>query len=276
MERLILETCEVQGIPILTLAHEGLERAPAIFLIHGFTSTRTDQVELGYLLARAGCFYVSLDAYQHGERIASPPPWEKHPGVIYPWESGLDRWLRMITEIVPQTARDVSTLIDHFAEDRRADIERVGVTGLSMGGMIAFYLAANEPRIQAAAPIISYPGLTAMWEQFATEAASYPRWKDAMAGVQPEIERDTARVKAVDPFERLASFAPKPLLIVQGDVDTDAPKHTSVALMQKLRPLYAEHPERLRLSIHDGVAHRVSSAMRDVVCQWFRDRLLAG
>jgi hypothetical protein len=36
-----------------------------------------------------------------------------------------------------------------------------------------------------------------------------------------------------------------------------APKHTSVALVRRLRPLYADHPDRLRLSIHDGVAHRV-------------------
>jgi hypothetical protein len=38
----------------------------------------------------------------------------------------------------------------------------------------------------------------------------------------------------------------------------------------------ADHPDRLRLSIHDGVEHRISSAMREEVCRWFTDAFLGG
>jgi hypothetical protein len=76
-------------------------------------------------------------------------------------------------------------------------------------------------------------------------------------------------VKAIDPFDKLRSFYPRPLLMLVGDQDIDSPKKYCVDLYRVLKPLYAEHPERLRLSIHDDAAHRVTSLMIEETSDWF-------
>jgi len=40
-------------------------------------------------------------------------------------------------------------------------------------------------------------------------------------------------------------------------------------MYRALKPLYAEQPERLRLSIHDDAGHELTLAMMQEVCDWF-------
>lgn len=49
---------------------------------------------------------------------------------------------------------DVLRLLDYLASREDADLARVGVTGVSLGGMHAWLAAAADPRIAVAAPMI--------------------------------------------------------------------------------------------------------------------------
>jgi hypothetical protein len=57
--------------------------------------------------------------------------------------------------------------------------------------------------------------------------------------------------------------------MIQGEIDTDAPKYHSVRLYEKLLPAYHVHPDRLKLSIYDGIPHRVTSDMEEETADWF-------
>ena len=81
-------------------------------------------------------------------------------------------------------------------------------------------------------------------------------------------------MREIDPIDRLHDFAPKPLLMIIGDKDTDAPKKYMVDLYRELLPLYAACPDRLSLSIHDEVGHDLTKPMIEQACEWFR-RFLA-
>lgn len=268
MQRIIVEKRDVNGIPLLTVCEEGARNSPLVFIIHGFTGDKTAEVALAYLLAEAGCFAVLPDAYLHGDRPGERLARSFQPEhAVYPPDTGLDPYF-LLHEIVEHTAADVSNLIDHFTNDPRVDADRVGVTGPSMGGFTTFVLAAREPRISAAAPMISFPALLERWEDVLAETSSYERWAGPLAALEDETARRTAFVRALDPMQGLMDYAPKPLLMIQGDIDTDAPKVYSVKLYRALQPLYAGHPDRLKLSVYDGVAHRVTSIMRGEVRDW--------
>lgn len=274
MRRIIAESYRVQDIPLITLAREGTQSCPIVLYLHGLTSNKRDGLRLGYELAEQGFFVASLDAPMHGERTGQKvdDDWAPEGGYIYPPDTGLDLFFRMY-EVIVQVAKDIDTLIEHFAGDSRADVGRIGMTGFSMGAFATFYIAANDPHIQAAVPIAGIPAFGARWEDVVLESSSYERWARAMEDVQAETDRRTAYARQIDPFDRLKEFCPKPLMMIQGDLDTDCPKQSAVDLYRQLKPLYAGHPERLRLNIQDGAGHELTRAMREDTCAWFLQHL---
>jgi dienelactone hydrolase len=270
-----IETFAVQEIPVLRMAEAGAEGQPLVFFVHGFTGDKRSALVLGYELAQAGFTLVSFDAPMHGDR------YHPHLGAmvsgegdyVYPVGTGLDVFF-MLHEIIVQAAKDLETLIGYFDAEGKVDTGRIGLTGFSMGGFTTFYAAANNPRIQAAVPIAGIPGFAQRWRDVVLESSSYEKWAGAMAAVEAKTREHTAYMARIDPFDGLAAFHPKPLMMICGDKDLDAPKHYSVDLYRMLKPRYADHPERLRLTIHDDAGHAFTHAMRQDVRAWFTRYLL--
>ena len=274
MKRIIIESGHAAGIPVMTLARESAEHCPTIFFVHGFTADKKEGLPLGYRLADLGFFVVCPDAHIHGERvdIRLEITLGENASNVYPYGSGLDAYFLM-HEIILRTAQDIAVLVEHFGMDRRADVNRMGITGISMGGFTTFYAAANHPQVQVAVPMIGIPAFAARWDDVVLEASTYEKWAEAMEAVQDETAKRSAFMRDIDPFEKLKAFYPKPLLMLIGDKDVDAPKKYSVDLYRALKPLYAEHPGGLRLKIHDDAGHQVTPAMMEDACDWFRKYL---
>ncbi len=275
MTAITIETFAVQEIPVLRMAEAGAEGQPVVVFIHGFTGDKSSALMLGYELAQAGFTTISFDAPMHGDR------YHPHLGAmvrgegsyVYPVGTGLDVFF-MLHEIIVQAAEDLETLIAYLDEEGRTDTGRLGVTGFSMGGFTTFYAAATNPRVQAAVPMAGIPGFAQRWRDAVLESSSYEKWADAIAAAEPETRERTAYMARIDPFDRMALFYPKPLMMICGDKDLDAPKHYAVDLYRALKPRYADHPERLRLNVHDDAGHEFTHAMRQDVRAWFTRYLL--
>jgi dienelactone hydrolase len=274
VNRILAESYSVDGIPILTLAQEGLTHAPVVFAMHGMGGRKEHTLTLGYELAKRGLFAVSFDATLHGERFDRRLETVSFEGNVYPSDTGLDKFFLM-HEIVVQNGHDIATLLEHFAGDSRVDSQNVGVTGVSLGGFSTFYVAANDPNVRAAVPIIGIPAFTERWLDVTLEAESYTQWAEAMHHAASETTAKTAFMRQIDPFDRLKAFAPKPLMMIVGDIDTDSPKIYSVRLYRSLKDSYADAPDCLRLCIHDHAAHAVTETMIHDTCDWFARYLFA-
>jgi dienelactone hydrolase len=274
MNRIIIETDQIAGIPILTFVPEGAADCPLVFYIHGFTETKAEGANLGYQLASAGIICVCVDAAMHGERLDERltqvlDPTSPH---VYPVGSNLDILVLQI-QITAQTAEDITRLISVFATDSRIDINRVGVTGASMGGLVAYLLAAHQPHVQVAVPIISVPYFARYWEDAVLEACTNESWANAILAVKETLDMHTALFRQLDPMAQLAAFAPKPLLMLVGGEDTSAYKFGTVDLYRQLLPGYRDQRERLRLRIYADTDHRVTQDMVRDTCQWFSQYL---
>ena len=275
MVEITLETFSVQEIPVLRMAEADAAGQPVVFFVHGFTGDKSSVLMLGYELAQAGFTTVSFDAPMHGDRY-DPYLGKMLSGegdYVYPIETGLDVFF-MLHEIIVQAAKDLETLIGYFDAEGTVDTGRIGLTGFSMGGFTTFYAAAHNPRIQAAVPIAGIPAFADRWRDVVLESSSYEKWADAIVAAEPETRERTAYMARIDPFDRMALFYPKPLMMICGDKDLDAPKHYAVDLYRALKPRYADHPERLRLNVHDDAGHEFTHAMRQDVRAWFTRYLL--
>lgn len=272
--KIIAETYPIDGIPVLTVCPDGARCCPIVFLLHGYGSRKEDLLDLAFRLAGRGLFALAVDAIHHGERADGVLDAFDDPlGCTYPVESGLDRYLLM-HQVMVESGRDLAHLLDSFATDERVDTTRCGVTGVSMGGFAAYYLAVTEPRVVAAAPVVGMPAFAERWEDVTLEASTYDQWREQMAAAQPASERYGEFLRSIDPFPRMAAFFPRPLFMLCGDLDTQQPKSYTLRLYRALLPVYADHPDRLKLKIYDGVGHELSPEMMEDVADWFASHWL--
>lgn len=107
------------------------------------------------------------------------------------------------------------------------------------------------------------------------EASTYDQWRQQMDAARPATERHAAFMRSIDPSPRLAAFYPRPLFMLCGDLDTHQPKSYTLRLYRALLPVYADHPDQIKLKIYDGVGHELSPGMMEDVADWFAAHLLS-
>ena len=269
-----LESPTIHNIPTLIVKPEKTVKCPVIFFIPGYRGKKEHGLSLGYQLAQMGFFFISLDPLFHGERYdpildnASDPAY----GGVYPSEMGMDTGLVMYN-VIRQCLDDTRMLIDHFMEDRQADVQHCGVTGLSTGGYASYLIFAELQEIKAAVPMIGLPHFSRRWKDLLDESAySNPEWADALRKIQPVVAEHTRFIEEIDPYEKLKDAAPKALLMMSCDFDTDQPKLYNIYAYQELLPSYQDAPNNLRLRIYPA-GHEVTPQMEEEAVAWFSRHL---
>lgn len=79
-------------------------------------------------------------------------------------------------------------------------------------------------------------------------------------------------MKDIDPYKEIFNFAPRPLLIINGDQDTDQPYLYSLEIYKELLPYYKKAPEKLKLNM-PFVGHYLTDKIKIEVCNWFKTYL---
>lgn len=269
--QLELETTHAGEIPLLTVAPAGVRSAPLVIYIPGFTGVKEHGLALGYRMAQAGFFFAAFDPAHHGER-ADGAVERAAQGDFYPAETGLDVGL-LTYRVIEQTTSDVAALLEHYTNDPRVDASRAGVTGVSIGGGAAFHAFAALPRLRAAVPMVGIPAFARRWTDLLDECAfSNPAWAAAIGRAAPQAQAHSAYVRGLDPIERLKQAAPRALLVMNCDFDTDQPKHYAIETYRDLLPHYAAAPGALRLAIYPA-GHAVTPDMERDAVEWFTAHL---
>ena len=235
-----------ENIPVLFYYPEGVENVPVVFCMHGYSCSKYENENIGAKLAEEGFFAVLPDARMHGERGISDFP-EKFDNTNF---------FRNFFNVVKETAEDVTRIIDYLKDIKEADIGRVGITGISMGGHTAFMAAAYDKRIKAVAPIIGTPDWTGLFD------------------FHPNLTRPDGEfldyIMQFDPLTHYENFYPAALLVQNGVEDDTVPITGARCLDEKLKGLYKDIPERYRLIKYPETGHEVVQNMIDEAVNWFR------
>jgi hypothetical protein len=143
-----------------------------------------------------------------------------------------------------------------------------------MGGYASYSILANVPQVQAAVPMIGVPSFTRRWLDLLDECAfSNPAWAAEIDRLAEQTQQHTAFVQAIDPIGKLKSAAPRALLLMNNDFDSDQPKHYAIECYRQLRSSYAAHPDRLKLNIYPA-GHTVTPQMEQDAVEWFVTHLM--
>ena len=229
-------------IPALCMYQENAHELPLVLVIHGYTGDKITVIQAGLHLAQAGFFVVLPDARLHGER--RPPNFEKR------FDAG---FAKTFLQVLRGTSADISSLIDHFLGDSRADVMRTGVAGISMGGFAGFLAATQEPRIKVAAPIISSPDFT-------------------MLGKHPDLppvdEKTADSLSRYSPLTNYEKLQRTSLLVQNGAKDkivsVDGPRKLDAVLTKP-----GNTPKAYRYIEYADAGHEVTDGMIEHAVKWF-------
>lgn len=130
---------------------------------------------------------------------------------------------------------DTKLLIDALCEDSRVDSSRIGITGHSLGGKMAFYTGCLDERIK----VIVASDFGIRWDQTNWRDIWY--WGDYV---------DILEEKGMDHAELLGAVFPKPFCLIAGEFDNN----DSWDMMCKA-PGYSPDDGRIKI-INHATGHR--------------------
>jgi len=233
-------------IPALSFYSEAAVKSPVAVCIHGLNTSKTSTIQGAIQLAQEGYYAIVIDAAQHGERKP------ENSIILNPT---LDKsFATNFIQVLKKTAEDISLIIDSLSEHNIADCSRIGLTGNSMGGFIAFLAATYDKRISAIAPLVATPDWSTLFEH--PSAASVDTQKrDSITQGDPIHNYTKLKEMAV----LIQNNADDPIVNVQGSRNIDP----------KLRELFFETPERYSYIEYNQSGHNVSAEMFNNVIDWF-------
>jgi uncharacterized protein len=236
------ETITIAGAPAFLTSHQGPEaaaRCGTVLVYHGFGGDKLNLAPLCEVLADTGFLAVGIDIVGHGERRL--PAWDE----VFSderWAEHEDETEAEFQKLQMATAAEVPRVVDELVARGWLHEGRLGITGRSMGGEISYLSVLNEPRIRAAAPMVGSPEWTLPW---------------------PE-----------SPHRHAERFFPVPILSHSAADDQFVPARYIRDFRDRLTPLYAAAPERLRYVEYPGQDHFLTPELwveaYQRVAEWFQ------
>ncbi len=273
-EKWTIATEEKERAPILVVRPAGVSgRLPVVVCLHGLGGRKEGMAPYLEGLARRKIIGVALDARYHGDRAGDLQAamaeafrtGKEHP---YLWDTVWDVW----------------RVLDYLETRPDVDPARIGVMGVSLGGHTT-WMASADPRVRVAVPCIS--ACSWRWQ------LEYEGYGQRVRNLSRAFARISADLGAAEPTrsvvaevwrrwhpgvpetwdcqDLLGAFAPRPLLLLNGDQDPVAPLPGLQAATWEISAAYrrAAAPDHLRLFLAEKTGHTVTPAQREALFAWF-------
>ncbi len=259
----------------------GIARWPAIVFMHGTGASAADLWPWMEAVAGRGVCCLAVDARYHGQRYGGNSREAYEDALVAAWRGSGER------PFLLDTVDDLLSLVLGWLEEQPGvDGARIGVTGISLGGMMAVLAAAADERITAVAPLIGTQGFgwAVQNRSYQERVASIPRvfteaaqsMNGSKATVTPEVVAAVwdrllpGMLESYDSHHCLPCIAPRALCIVNGALDPRCPMEGLSDALRLTRDRYAALgcPERFDCWVEEGVAHECTRRMRAVATAW--------
>jgi dienelactone hydrolase len=194
---------------------EGEGRRPAVVVLHILGADFALSRYMAARLADRGVAAMFVKLPYYGERR---PPGKKFLSV----EMG------RTVSAMRQGVCDVRRAAAWLAERPEVDPEKLGVTGISLGGIVSSLVASVDPRINRACLLLAGGGLAeVLWEM--PEAAMFRALWVGAGRTKADLEAITA---PYDPVTYAAGLEGKRVLMLNGNVDEVIPPRAAIALWE--------------------------------------------
>jgi dienelactone hydrolase len=260
---------------------------PAVIFLHG-TGGRKDEVEVKNVLlklTKRGIMGVAIDARYHGERVTGGAHGSKEyvDAITKAWQNTDPA--KQTHPFFWDTVYDLWRVTDYLTTRPDVQASRIGMGGISMGGIEAWMAAAVDSRIKVVVPDIGVQSFK--W------SFNNNRWQgraNTIKAVHLQAAKDlgdtalnTRNVKAVwdkllpgitgefDCPSMLRLIAPRPLLVLSTEKDNNCPLPGAKIAFVSAQVAYgaANAVDKLKMDIEPNQPHRAIPRQLDMAVDWF-------
>jgi dienelactone hydrolase len=253
---------------------------PVVIALHGTGGRKEDELPLLRKLADKGFIAVAIDGRYHGERTkAGKGSAEYEAAIVRAWREPGEH------PFYYDTVWDVMRLVDYLATRDDVDPARIGLIGISKGGIETYLAAAADPRIAVAVPCIGMQSFR--W------ALDHDDWQGRIGTIQNAFDMiaenagvtnaDSAFVKKFydrvvpgideefDGPEILPLIAPRPLLVINSDSDNHTPLPGVEECTNAAQKIYATDraKDHFAVIIQKNTGHQVKPESERAAIDWF-------
>ena len=265
---------------VLMKATNSVGRRPVVITLHGTGGSKANMLSLCRKLATNGFIAVAIDGRYHGERVnAGKGTTNYQDAIVRTWRHGHEH------PFYYDTVWDVLRLVDYLQTRPDVDAKRIGLVGISKGGIETYLAAAIDKRFAVVVPCIGVQSFN--W------ALQNDQWQGRIKTIQNAF--DTAASEAgvtnvsskfvqefydrvvpgiYDEFDgpaMLPLIAPRPLLVINSDSDpnTPLPGVNEAAAAAEWAYSKAGAADRFVLLIQKNTAHQVKPESEQAAIAWF-------
>lgn len=250
---ILVEKLNINGIPSLHIVEENdaSKQLPFVIFIHGFTSAKEHNLHYAYLLAEKGMRVVLPEALYHGERQKD----------INQKDLPFHFW-----DIVLTTIDELEVVKEFFEVKGLIDIERIGLAGTSMGGIVTFGALTQYKWIHSAVSLMGSPN----YESLARMQMDEMKKRGIQLPISDaEQKRLLVRLKQYDLSLQPEKLSNRPLFLWHGELDTVVPfeytSHFYETMKSKSNPV--------RFIADKKAGHQVSREGLLKTVEWFENHL---
>jgi dienelactone hydrolase len=276
-----------ERVPVLIYKPLTGENFPVVIFLHG-TGGSKDSREITdplYRLTKKGFMGVAIDARYHGERINGGAHTHKgYTDAIYnAWKS---------TDTTQQehpffydTVYDLWRLTDYLVTRLDVQAKRIGMTGISMGGIETWMAAAVDKRIKVIVPNIAVQSFKWSLDSNQWQGRAHTIWaahqrEDKDLG---DTEVNAKNVKALwdkvipgitgefDCPSMIRLMAPRPMLILSNEKDGNCPLPGALIAYESAKAAYQadKASDKLQMDVEANQPHRSTPAHIQMTIDWF-------
>jgi fermentation-respiration switch protein FrsA (DUF1100 family) len=255
---IIVENCLIRNIPLLHVVQkdEYQEKLPLILFVHGFTSAKEHNLHYAYLLAEKGFRVLLPEAVLHGERTKGYS--EKDLYSCF-WE------------IVIQTIHEINTIKEYYVDEGFADQSRIGLAGISMGGIVTLGALTKYKWVKAAVSLMGMPAYEqfSLWQldQLQSQGIQLPFTEE-------QIAEQLLVLRQYDLSLQPEKLENRPLLFWHGKKDPVVPYRLTHQFYRSIKDKYDEKPENIRFITDEHADHKVSREGIKATIKWFERYLM--